>query len=45
MPLLILLASLLLSVLLAVLSHGHIVVFLLPLAFGLPLAGVLRRRR
>jgi hypothetical protein len=45
LPLLILVASLALSGLIAVATHGRVVILLLPLMFGLPLAGVLHRRR
>jgi hypothetical protein len=41
---LILAASLALSVLIAVLTHGHVLFLFLPLAFGLPLAALFRRR-
>jgi hypothetical protein len=43
--LLILVISIALSVLLAVLTHGHVLFFGLPLVIGLPLAGVFGRRR
>jgi hypothetical protein len=45
LPLLIVLGSLALSVVVAVLSHGQVMVLLLPLVLGLPLAGLARRRR
>jgi hypothetical protein len=41
----ILLGSILLSVVIAVISHGHMIFIGLPLLFGLPLAGILGRRR
>ncbi len=41
----ILLAAVALSVALAVLSHGHVLFIGLPLLFGVPLAGMFRRRR
>ena len=43
--LVILLIALALSVGIAVLSHGHILLIGLPLLFGLPLAGMFGRRR
>ena len=43
--LVILLATVVLSVAIAVLSRGHILFIGLPLLFGLPLAGVFGRRR
>ena len=41
----ILLGSILLSVVIAVISRGHVIFIGLPLLFGLPLAGILGRRR
>ena len=43
--LLILLASIALSVAITVLSHGHVALIALPLLIGVPLAGVFGRRR
>jgi hypothetical protein len=42
---LIVIGSVLLSVLVAAASHGHVLFLALPLVFGLPLAGLFRRRR
>jgi hypothetical protein len=43
--LLIVVGSVALSVLIAVATHGHVLFLALPLVFGLPLAGLFRRRR
>jgi hypothetical protein len=45
MAVLILIGSVLLSVLIAIATRGHVLFLALPLVFGLPLAGLLRRRR
>jgi hypothetical protein len=42
---LILAISILLSVVLAIVTHGHVLFFGLPLVIGLPLAGIFGRRR
>ena len=42
---LILVAAILVSVLIAVATRGHVILFALPLLFGLPLAGIFGRRR
>jgi hypothetical protein len=44
LALLILAAALALAVAVAVLSHGHVLLVFLPLAFGLPLAALFRRK-
>jgi len=45
MALVIVLGSVALSALIAVATHGHVLFLALPLVFGLPLAGLFRRRR
>ena len=37
--------ALAISITIGVLSHGHVIFFALPLVLGLPLAGLLGRRR